>query len=115
MPSLRAQIGKVALRKADRLSCVRFGSARYSVPTAHIGRTVELRVADGVVTVVLLGEVVAEHALVAPGETSILDDHYGGPRPAPRRAVRPKTVTERAFLALGPAAEAFIRGGFVNG
>ena len=47
LPALRARIGKVALRKVDRLSCVRFGSARYSVPTAHIGRTVELRVADG--------------------------------------------------------------------
>ena len=39
LPSLRARIGKVALRKVDRLSCVRFGSARYSVPTVHIGRT----------------------------------------------------------------------------
>ena len=27
------------------------------------------------------GVTLAEHALVAPGETSILDDHYGGPRP----------------------------------
>ena len=47
LPSLRAHIGKVVQRKVDRLSCVRFGSARYSVPTAHIGRQVELRVADG--------------------------------------------------------------------
>jgi hypothetical protein len=115
LPSLRARIGKVALRKVDRLSCVRFGSARYSVPTAHIGRTVELRVADGVVAIVLLGEILAEHTLVAPGETSVLDDHYGGPRSAPRRAVRPKTVTEKAFLALGPAAEAFIRGAAARG
>jgi hypothetical protein len=115
LPSLRARIGQVVVRKVDRLSCVRFGSARYSVPTAHVGRTVELRVADGVVQIVLLGEILAEHALVAPGETSVLDDHYGGPRPAPRRAVRPKTVTEKAFLALGPAAEAFIRGAAARG
>ena len=45
LPSLRARIGQVVMRKVDRLSCVRFGSARYSVPTLHIGRQVELRVA----------------------------------------------------------------------
>ena len=50
-----------------------------------------------------LGEIVAEHLLVAPGETSILDEHYGGPRPMPPRAVRPKTTSEKAFCALGPA------------
>ncbi len=38
LPSLRAQIGKLVIRKVDRLSCIRFGSARYSVPTRHIGR-----------------------------------------------------------------------------
>ena len=42
LPSLRARIGTVVTRKVDRLSCVRFGSARYSVPTAHIGRTASL-------------------------------------------------------------------------
>ncbi len=110
LPSLRAQIGKLVLRKVDRLSCVRFGSARYSVPTRHIGRQVEVRVVDGQLEVVLLGAVVASHSLVPPGETSIVDDHYGGPRPAtPARAVRPKTTAEIAFCALGPAAVAFIK------
>ncbi len=61
------------------------------------------------------GEVVAEHILVAPGEASVLDDHYGGPRPAPRRAVRPKTAAEKAFCALGPVAEAFITGAAAAG
>ena len=37
LPSLRASIGRVVTRKVDRLSCVRFGSARYSVPVALIG------------------------------------------------------------------------------
>ncbi len=59
LPSLRARIGKLVIRKVDRLRCVRFGSARYSVPTRHIGKRVEVRVADGVVQVVLLGAVVA--------------------------------------------------------
>ncbi len=110
LPSLRARIGTVVVRKVDRLSCVRFGSARYSVPTAHIGRQVELRVSDGTVLVVFLGEIIASHALVAPGETAVLDDHYGGPRPSPTCAVRPKTPAEKAFVALGPAAEDFIKG-----
>jgi hypothetical protein len=61
------------------------------------------------------GEMVAEHLLVAPGEASIHDDHYGGPRPAPRRAVRPKTTAEKAFCALGPTAEAFITGAAAAG
>jgi len=60
-------------------------------------------------------EMVAEHLLVAPGEVSIHDDHYGGPRPAPQRAVRPKTLAERAFCALGPTAEAFITGAAAAG
>ena len=115
LPSLRASIGKLVVRKVDRLSCVRFGSARYSVPTVHIGRQVELVVQDGRVLVVFLGEIIAEHALVAPGETSILDEHYGGPRPVPTRAVRPKTSAEKAFCALGPAAEAFIKGAAARG
>jgi transposase len=115
LPSLRARIGKVVLRKVDRLSCVRFGSARYSVPMSHIGRTVELVVANGTVTAVFLGEIIATHDLVAPGETAICDDHYGGPRPYPARAVRAKTEAEKAFVALGPVAEAFIKGAAARG
>jgi transposase len=109
LPSLRARIGKLVIRKVDRLSCIRFGSARYSVPTRHIGKQVEVRVVDGTVEVILLGAVVATHFVVSPGEASVNDDHYGGARPAPRRAVRPKTHAEIAFCALGPAAETFIK------
>ena len=115
LPQLRASIGKLVVRKVDRLSCVRFGSARYSVPTLHIGRQVELVAQDGKILVIFLGEIVAEHDLVAPGETSILDEHYGGPRPTPTRAVRPKTPAEKAFCALGPAAESFIKGAAAHG
>jgi len=61
------------------------------------------------------GTLVAEHQLVAPGEASVHDDHYGGPRAAPRRAVRPRTVAEKAFCALGPVAEAFLTGAAAAG
>jgi hypothetical protein len=117
LPSLRASIGKLVTRKVDRLSCVRFGSARYSVPTRLIGQTVGLRTDDGRLLAVFTGtgEVVAEHVLVAPGEASVRDEHYGGPRPAPRRAPRPKTPAEKEFCALGPVAEAFITGAAAAG
>jgi hypothetical protein len=100
LPSLRASIGRLVMRKVDRLSCVRFGSARYSVPVRLIGENVGLRTDDGRLLVIVAGtgEVAAEHLLVAPGEPSVRDEHYGGPRPAPRRAVRPKTVAEKGVL-----------------
>jgi transposase len=118
LPSLRAAIGKFVTRKVDRLSCVRFASARYSVPARLIGTQVGLRTDDGrlLVIVAATGEVVAEHTLVAPGEASVRDEHYGGPRPdTPRRAVRPKTAAEKEFCTLGPVAGAFITGAAASG
>jgi hypothetical protein len=87
------------------------------VPIRLIGETVGLRTGDGRLLVIVTGtgQVVAEHVLVAPGEASVLDDHYGGPRPAPRRAVRPKTAAEKTFCALGPVAGAFITGAAAAG
>lgn len=115
LPTLRAAIGKIVVRKVSTLSCVRFGSARYSVPMSHIGREVELRVRDGVITILFEEEVIAEHLVVSPGETSVHDDHYGGPRHLPTRAVRPKSAAEKAFCDLGPAAVAFIKGAAAQG
>ncbi len=109
LPSLRAQIERGQARKVDRLSTVRFGSARYSVPARLVGAQVRVSVAGNHVLIDHDDTRVAEHPLIAPGEVSILDDHYGGPRTPPRRAVRPRTKTEKAFLALGPPAEAFLR------
>jgi transposase len=118
LPSLRASIGKSVTRKVDRLSCIRFASARYSVPARLIGTQVTVRVDDGRLLAIMTGtgEIVAEHMLVAPGEASVRDEHYGGPRPeTPRRAVRPKTAAEKQFCALGPVAEAFITGAAAAG
>jgi len=118
LPSLRASIGRQVARKVDRLSCVRFASARYSVPVRLIGETVKLRTDDGRLLVIMTGtgQVVAEHVMVAPGGASVRDEHYGGPRPAtPRRAVRPRTAAEKEFCALGPAAEVFITGAAAAG
>jgi hypothetical protein len=45
----------------------------------------------------------------------VCDDHYGGARPYPARAVRAKTPAEKAFVALGPVAEEFIKGAAARG
>ncbi len=118
LPSLRPSIGPPPVtRKVDKLATIRLGSARYSVPSVLRGAIVAV-VADGPHVSILdpaTGEVHAQHPLVAPGEASILDAHYGGPRLAPRRSVRPKTAAEKQFCALGPAAEAFITGAAAAG
>jgi transposase len=113
LPSLRLRIGAPSvLRKVDRLSCVRYASARYSVPTRLIGANVAVVVDHGAVCLVepSTGMIVAEHELAAPGTASILDVHYDGPRPEPSRGPRPKTKAEQQFCALGADAEAFLVG-----
>lgn len=123
LPSLRPPIaGPAVIRKVDRLSCIRYGSARYSVPTTAIGHQVEVRIHVEQLTVWTNGSatttpvMLAEHRLVGPGEASVIDAHYGGPRPAtPARPVRPKTASEKAFCALGPVAQAFLVGAAAAG
>ena len=115
-PITRAQIGKVVTRKVDRLSCVRFGSARYSVPNARIGKHgANWSSKTACCTVTVLGQIVATHASLPLVRPPFCDEHYGGPRPMPTRAVRPKTATEKAFCALGPVAESFIKGAAARG
>ena len=121
LPSLRLEVGpKPITRKVDKLSCVRFASGRYSVPNRLIGTTVSVLVdeRDKLLRVIepVTGEVHAEHGLVAPGETSIIDAHYGKPRPdRPARGARTRTSQEWQFLALGPVAEAFLTGAAAAG
>jgi transposase len=121
LPSLRLEVGpRPITRKVDKLSCIRFGSARYSVPNQLLGTTVTVLVdeRDRLLQVVepITGEVHAEHGLVPPGEVSIDDAHYDRPRPAsPNRAARGRTAVEREFLALGPVAERFLTGAAAAG
>jgi hypothetical protein len=113
LPSLRLQIGAPSVtRKVDRLSCIRYASARYSVPTRLIGAAVAVVLDHGAVCIVepATGVIVAEHELAAPGTASVCDAHYDGPRPAPGRGPRPRTTTEQRFCALGDDAHAFLVG-----
>jgi hypothetical protein len=118
LPSLQLRIGPApVLRKVDKLSCVRIGSARYSVPLALIGKSVHVVAGSGRVLIVDVrtGEVVADHGAVAPGRAAVTDEHYDGARPKPRRAIRPRTAAEKAFCGLGPCAEAFLAGAAAAG
>lgn len=119
LPSLRPELGpRPASRKVDKLSCVRFGSARYSVPARLIGTTVLTTVHGTRIRVLepFTGQIAAEHQLVAPGEASIADEHYGSARPdKPRRAPRPRAAQEKQFLALGDVAAAFLTGAAAAG
>ena len=70
LPSLRLQIGAPSvLRKVDRLSCIRYASARYSVPTRLIGTSVAVVIDHGAVCILepATAMIVAEHELTAPG------------------------------------------------
>ena len=79
--------------------------------TRLIGARVNIVIDHGALLVVepATGAIVAEHELVAPGETSILDEHYDGPRRCQPRAT-PKTSVEQRFCAFGEDAEAFLVG-----
>jgi hypothetical protein len=109
LPSLRPPLRRGEWRKVDKLSTVRFGSARYSVPRELVSHKVEVIASDGHISVEHDGRLVARHPLVAPGEVSLVDEHYGGPRRSPARAVRARSSAEKQFLALGPTAETFLR------
>lgn len=109
LPSLRPALCRGQLRKVNKTQTVRFGSARYSLPTGWVGKLVEISVVDHEVVLADDGREIDRHPLMAPGEVSIKDAHYQGRTRLPTRAVRIRTETERAFLALGPIAEAFLR------
>lgn len=116
LPSARPRIGRVELRKVDKLSTIRVASVRYSVPSSLVGQGVEAVTYDGWVRIYTLdGELAATHTQLAAGEASIHDEHYPTPRKAPSRGPRARTEIEKVFLALGEPAEVFITAGAAAG
>jgi transposase len=109
LPGLRPPLCRGELRKVGRLQTVRFASARYSLPRQWVGKKVEVAVVDDEVVIAYDGREIERHPLMAPGEISIKDEHYEVGTKRPLRPIRVKTGTERAFIALGPVAEAFLR------
>ncbi len=101
LPSLRVEIGPPPVtRKVDKLSCVRFASARYSVPTRLIGTTVRVVQDGGRLLLVdpTSGEVVADHELAAPARPGSSMSTTAAPAPHPS-----------ADLARKPGGEAVLR------
>ena len=106
-------------RKVDQLSCVRFGSARYSVPNRLIGAHGRACIVDG--------RLLRDHRAGRPARSSPTTrwsrrvrrrsstTTTAGRGPTPRRAARPRTAAEKAFCALGPVAEAFLTGAAAAG
>jgi len=115
LPSSRPAVACGEERKVDRLATIRFCSARYSVPHRLVGKTVNVTATDREVMVLFEGVPVAHHALLAAGECSVIDAHYPTPPPDGARPLRPRTDTERAFLALGDEAEEYLRAAAARG
>ena len=105
----RPPVASGETRLVDRMSTVRFGSARYSVPDNLRGQLVQVLVDGDELRLVHEGGEVGLHKLQPPGGASILDEHYSTPAPTGVRAVRPRTAVERAFMELGPPAEDWLR------
>jgi hypothetical protein len=104
----RAALATGEVRKVDRLGTVRFGSARYSVPSELVGLEVELLVDGDDVRIVHQSAEVALHSLQPPGGASVQDEHYPTPRPTGVRPLRPRRPAEVAFLELGMTAEQYL-------
>jgi transposase len=109
-----AALGETRLVNDDQT--IRFGSVRYSTPPGHVGGQVWCRVHGEQLVITARTDrglrEIARHRLSTPGNPRILDEHYpghpageDGPRP-PRP--RPTTAAERAFLALGEGAHAWL-------
>ena len=115
LPAGRPPVACGEQRKVDRLATVRFGFGALLGPSppgrsrpSGAGQRSRRRDHDQ-------GVPVAQHALLAPGEASISDAHYPTPAPTGVRALRPRTPSEHAFLALGGEAEDYLRGAAAAG
>jgi transposase len=107
VPSLRPPLRAGEPRKVDRTGMVRFGSARYAVPSERVGQVVQVR-AEAHAVIITQGDVeIIRHQAVAPGEVAL--GPFADEARRPTRGVRPRTATELAFLGLGGEAEAFLR------
>lgn len=108
-----AALGETRLVNDDQT--IRWGGVRYSVPRAHVGSEVWVRVAGDEIVIVARGATglaeIARHLRSTPGQPCIDASHYPdhpagrGTRPPAPRAVDP---AERSFLALGPGAHRWL-------
>jgi hypothetical protein len=107
LPSLRPPLRAGEVRKVDRTGMVRFGSARYAVPSELVGHVVQVLAEDGAVSIRQDDAEIIRHRPVGPGEVAL--GPFADEARRPTRGVRPRTATELTFLGLGGEAEAFLR------
>src|SRR3954449_7770790 len=115
LPSVPHTICFGQTRRVSWQSTISVGGSIYSVPSTLVDERVWAR-ADGTELVVVHADgsdgprEVARHGLTTPGRPSIREEHYP-PRPAGalERKPRASTADERAFLAIGPGAEKWLK------
>ncbi len=108
-----AALGETRLVHDDQT--IRLGSVRYSTPREFVGSEVWVRVSGDEVVIVARTDTglreIARHARSRSGHPRIEDAHYpdhpSGRRISPPRP-RPVDPAERAFVALGPGATAWL-------
>jgi transposase len=101
-------------RRVSPQSTISVGSAIYSVPSALVDERVWARVHGSELVVVHADSPdgpreVARHQLTTPGSPSIKDEHYP-PKPAGALERQPtaRSADEKAFLRVGPGAQAWL-------
>lgn len=94
---------------------IRLGSVRYSTPRAFVGAEVWVRVSGDEVVIVARTDTglaeIARHPRSTPGQPRLDDTHFlDHPDGRGTRGARPRPVdsTERAFLLIGPGAQAWL-------
>ena len=98
----------VALQaKADRKARISVRGSRYSVPAAHAGRTVDVRLGGGTVTATVAGRVVARHERSAhKGSEVLVLDHYPCPASPARCPARARSRRRAQAVASPPRTNA---------
>jgi hypothetical protein len=100
-------------RRVGWSSTISFRGARYSVPHRFCDTRVWVRAGAGEV-IIVAGQgpavtEVARHQALAPGGSSICNEHYPERRGEPReRRPRPTSPSEERFLALGEGAKRYL-------
>jgi transposase len=107
LPESRFEAGVVVTRLVGDDFCVAYETNRYSVPPRFTARTVNVRVLEGRLEVVLEREIIAAHAL----RTTRYQRYVAPEHEAEFRATcKSRHVLEAQFQRLGSAAESFARG-----
>ena len=110
-PSPRPPLREGEPRTVDRTRMVRFGPARYAVPSEPVGQVVQVRAEDGAAIIRQHGTdgdaEATPHRTVGPGEVAL--GPFADLTRRPTRGVRPRPAVEPAFPGPGGAAEAFLR------